>query len=183
MHIGKRLKEIRQSKGMTLAELAEKSGVQIATLSRIENDKMTGTLQSHLNIAEALGVDVTHLYKDIIREDSPADLKIPEQTTDVYQHKDLSSSEILVSQLFGKKMTPVLIKLGPRGQTPQEQNKSGTEKFVFVLEGKIEVTVGIQPYVLEKNSSLYFDASLPHHLKNLVKSPSRALLVATPMVL
>ncbi len=183
MNIGKRLKEIRQNKEMTLAELSEKSGVQIASLSRIENDKMTGTLQSHLKIAQALGIDVTHLYQDIIREEPAAELKTPEKTTDVYQHTDQSSSEILVSQVFGKKMTPILIKLGPNAQTPQEQNKSGTEKFIFVLEGKMNVKVGTQTYVLQKNSSLYFDASLPHSITNIGKTGARILAVATPLSL
>ena len=183
MPIGKQLKEIRQNKNMTLAQLAQKSGVQIATLSRIENDKMTGTLQSHLNIAQALAVDVTALYKDIIREENPADLKIAQNTADVYQHTDQSSSEILVSQVLGKKMTPFLIKLGPQRQTPQEQNKSGTEKFIFILDGKIEAKIGRETYALAKNSSLYFDAGLPHQITNKGKTGARLLCVATPMTL
>ena len=183
MHIGKRLKKIRQSKSLTLAELSQKSGVQIATLSRMENDKMTGTLQSHLNIAQALAIDVTALYQDFIREERPADLKAPEKSTDVYQHTDQSSSEILVSQVFGKKMTPILIKLGPQGQTPQEQNKPGTEKFIFVLEGKVEIKISNQSYALQKNNSLYFDASIPHRITNIGKPAARVVCVATPMVL
>ena len=43
MYIGKRLREIRQAQGMSLTTLAEKSGVQIATLSRMENLKITRT--------------------------------------------------------------------------------------------------------------------------------------------
>ena len=67
MYIGKRLHELRRAKGMSLSQLSQRSGVQIATLSRIEHLKMTGTLQSHMNIARALGVNLGQLYKDIIR--------------------------------------------------------------------------------------------------------------------
>ena len=77
MYIGKRVQELRKVRGMSLTELAEKSGVQIATLSRIENMKMTGTLESHMNIARALGVDVTQLYSAIIREESKTPSKRP----------------------------------------------------------------------------------------------------------
>ena len=44
MLIGKRVKELRKARNMSLSELAKLSGVQIATLSRIENLKMIGTL-------------------------------------------------------------------------------------------------------------------------------------------
>ncbi|MCK5178412.1 MAG: helix-turn-helix transcriptional regulator, partial [Candidatus Omnitrophica bacterium] len=62
MYIGKRLRELRMAQGMSLSGLAEKSGVQIATLSRIEHLKMTGTVESHMNIARALDIDITQLY-------------------------------------------------------------------------------------------------------------------------
>ena len=65
MYVGDRIKGLRKEKKLKLKELAEKSGVQIATLSRIEHKKMTGTLDSHAKIAQALGVDVTELYREL----------------------------------------------------------------------------------------------------------------------
>ena len=73
MNIGTNLKKHRKAKGLTLSALAETSSVQIATLSRIENLKMTGTLESHMKIAKALGVEITELYKGIIREEINVD--------------------------------------------------------------------------------------------------------------
>src|SRR5882757_9175179 len=68
MFIGSKMLALRKAKRMSLTELSQTSGVQLATLSRIENMKMVGTLESHIQIAKALGVDVTELYKDITRE-------------------------------------------------------------------------------------------------------------------
>ena len=48
MYIGEKLHAIRKAKRISLTELSEKSGVQMATLSRIENKKMVGTLESHM---------------------------------------------------------------------------------------------------------------------------------------
>jgi len=61
MYIGEKLHAIRKAKRISLTELSEKSGVQMATLSRIENKKMVGTLESHMQIAKVLGIDVTEL--------------------------------------------------------------------------------------------------------------------------
>lgn len=48
MHIGRIIRRLRKERKITLLELSQKSGVAIATLSRIETGKMTGRLKSHL---------------------------------------------------------------------------------------------------------------------------------------
>ena len=183
MYIGKRLKELRKTKGISLTELAEKSGVQIATLSRIEHMKMIGTLESHMAIAKTLGVDITQLYTDIIEHKDKADMRANKSPSDVFVHSDKSSYEILTPKVLSKKMMPILLKIEPDGKTHKEQNPIGTEKFVFVLEGKIEVKVDETTYTLAKHNTLYFDASLAHSFVNTGKSTARVMCVATPVVL
>jgi transcriptional regulator with XRE-family HTH domain len=53
MNIGDNIKSQRLKRRLTLTELSLKSGVQLATLSRIENNKMSGTVKSHKSIAQA----------------------------------------------------------------------------------------------------------------------------------
>lgn len=183
MYIGKRVEELRKARGMKLIELAEKSGVQIATLSRMEHLKMTGTLESHMKIAQALGVDITQLYTGIIKEESKADLTTAKSATDVFVHSDKSSYEVLTPKVLSKRMMPILLKIEPGGSTNKEQNQPGTEKFIFVLEGKIEARVGAETYSLGKANSLYFDASLEHQLANTGKTTAKAICVGTPVAL
>jgi len=183
MFIGKRVKEIRKQQGMKLIDLAKNSTVQIATLSRIENDKMTGTLESHMAIAKALGVDVTTLYTDINREDSAVEVKTKQTTTDMFVHSDKSSYEILTSKLLSKKMMPILLKIEPDGQSNKEENVLGAEKFVFVLEGRVEVHIGNETYSLSKNNSLYFNSNVGHYFVNTGKTTAKIISVATPVAL
>lgn len=183
MYIGKRVQELRKVKSMSLTELAEKSGVQIATLSRMENMKMTGTLESHMNIARALGVDVTQLYTAIIKEEDKSQVQTPKSLSDVFVHSEKSSYEILTSNILGKRMMPILLKIEAGGQTNTEQNQPGSEKFVFVLEGKIEIQVGERTYALSRHNTLYFDASLEHKFVNAGKSTAKVICVGTPVAL
>lgn len=183
MYIGKKIEELRKARGMKLIELAEKSGVQIATLSRMENMKMTGTLESHMQIAKALEVDITHLYANIIKEENKVGLNAQKSTTGVFVHNDKSSYDILASNVFSKRMMPVLLKIDPEGSTHKEQNQPGAEKFVFVLEGKIEARIGAEIFPLSKTNSLYFDASLEHWFVNKGKTTARVLCVKTPVAL
>lgn len=183
MYIGKQIKELREERQMSLTELAEKSGVQIATLSRIEHLKMTGTLESHMNIARALGVDITQLYTNIIKEEDKVDVRTSKTLTDVFVHSDKSSYEILTNKVLSKKMMPILLKIDPVGSTNKEQNQIGAEKFVFVLDGKIEARIGSQTHTLSKHNSLYFDASLEHQFVNKGTVTARVICVGTPVAL
>jgi transcriptional regulator with XRE-family HTH domain len=183
MYIGIRVKELRKKVNMPLQELAQKSGVQIATLSRIEHQKMSGTLDSHMAIAKALGVELTDLYTDIIREGKTVEVQTKRNTSEVFTHSENSSYEILTNNVLSKRMMPTLLKIEPAGSTKTEQNKPGSEKFIFVLDGKLEAQIGDEKHNLNKNNTLYFNASVPHSFNNLGKSTARLLCVATPVQL
>ncbi len=183
MFIGKKLHTLRKTKKMSLTELSQKSGVQLATLSRIENMKMVGTLESHISIAKALGIDITEFYRDIDKEAAILEVGEAQNRTDVFTHSEHSSSDILTKNILQKKMMPVLIRIDASGKTNMEQNAPGTEKFIFVLEGTVEVTVQEQEFILNKSNTLYFDASLPHSLTNKGKSVAKILCVSTPVSL
>jgi len=54
---GQRVRELRQSAYLTQRELAEKVGIQVERLSRLENGRQTGMYRTTLRaLAEALGV-------------------------------------------------------------------------------------------------------------------------------
>ena len=180
--IGKKMKELRENCKMSLTELSQKSGVQLATLSRIENLKMTGTLDSHLKIAQALKISPPELYSNIIREDSKPEVKTA-SSNDVFVHSEKSSYEILTNKILSKKMMPILLKIDPKGFTNKEQSEPASEKFIFVLEGKIEIHLDQEVYSLVKNNTLYFNASVEHYFVNKGKTVAKVICVATPVVL
>ena len=55
------LKEIREAQFMTQRELAEKSGVGVATIARVEKSKHQPTFRTIKRLAAALGVDPSDL--------------------------------------------------------------------------------------------------------------------------
>src|SRR5271170_313381 len=176
MYIGEMLHAIRKAKRISLTELSENSGVQLATLSRIENKKMVGTLESHIQIAKALGIDVTELYKGLSQQNAIIDFG-NDKNTDLFTHSDEASFEILTKNIMNKKMMPTLVRIEEGGKTNKEQNQGGAEKFIFVLDGHVEINVNNQVFTLHKFNTLYFDASLPHYFKNIGKGTSKLICV------
>ena len=183
MIIGQKIRELREARKITLTELSEKSGVQLATLSRIENLKMTGTLDSHIAIAQTLGVELIQLYRGLENREPKPDLKTAKAASEVFSHNEKSSYEILTTNLMKKRMMPILLKIEPGGRTNKEQNMTGSEKFIFVLEGQLRVHVADETYSLSKGNTLYFDAGVEHYFTNEWKKLARAVCVITPVSL
>ena len=185
-NVGARLRRLRKTQDVTLVELAKASGVDAATISRIETGKMSGTLESHIKLATALGAKLTELYAGIeeARIKDAATLQPASQHPDVYVHQaGKSSLTMLTSEILKKKLMPVLIAIEPGGSTHKEEAKVGTEKFLYVLDGLLEARVGETTHLLRRGSSLYLDASVPHRLKNVGRSVAKCLSVVTPPVL
>jgi len=185
MKLGEKLKDLRKEKRLTLDKLADISGVAKATLSRIENGVTTGNLSTHLKICEALGVNIGVLYKGIEgKEDKIATFDTTKMAdAQVFNYDEKVSSIILTKQSGKKRMLPQLLMIEAGRHTATEENPPGTDKFIFCLEGEVQVNVGAKTFSLKKNASTYFDASLPHSLKNAGKKGAKAIVVVSPVAL
>lgn len=180
MDIGHRIRDLRQEAGLTLEELSKKSGIALATLSRIENGKMTGTLQSHMNICKAMGITLPRLYAGLEDDKKNVDMQKKTLRTEVFLHNKKSSSEMLTSKVLDKKMMPIMLKIDPKGSTAVEENKISTEKFLYVLSGEVEAVIGTEKYALAKGDTLYFNASSPHQFKNIGKTEAVCICIISP---
>lgn len=173
--IGKKLKELREQRKLSLTDLARESGVQLATLSRIENNRMTGTIESHAKIAYVLGIELEDLYKDIKTEKAGIKVFRLENTP----HNDKASYQILTNHPSPRKMTPTLITIEPNGKTKEVQPEIGSERFAFVLAGEVEAIVKGESFPLAKNNSIYI-GPLPYSFRNSGKTKAEIVLVSTP---
>jgi len=182
MNIGIQIKKLRKLKRISLTTLAQESGIQIATLSRIENGKMTGTLQSHFMIAKALGLDISELYQGIA-DDNSLPVISEDNIEAISAPNEKVSREILSRQASTKRMLPTLIKIEGKGASNMERYQPGSERFIWILEGTVTVHVKDQAIKLTVNTSLYFNAAYPHHFENPNNSTVKFLSILTPVTL
>jgi transcriptional regulator with XRE-family HTH domain len=183
MNIGPVIRNLRKNRGLTLAQLSEASNVALATLSRIETGKMTGTLESHIQIAKAFGLSLPQFYSEVEKLKSKQTEPEEEYRANMFVHNKDASSTILTKDIFSKKMLPILIELRPGGKTQKEELKVGAEKFIYVISGRIEVAIDTNKEILEKGTTLYFDASKSHYIKNIGKTEATCICIVTPVSL
>jgi transcriptional regulator with XRE-family HTH domain len=184
MELGQKLKLLRGN--MTQSELARRSGVDKAIISKIESGKMDGTVECHQKIADIFGLKLSEFYAFIEEEKSePAEFHSGNNKTDVYKN----FLEILTSIPLTKKMLPTFITLQPTEEKLLEETVKNAERFIIVLDGEVRIEIEGKVYNLkkevdyEKGDSLYSISPKRHIIKNTGSTVSRILCVSSPPVL
>lgn len=184
MDIGAKLKLLRGN--MTLTELARRSNVDKAIVSKIESGKMTGTVECHRKLADVFGLKLSEFYAFMEDEKpEPAEFREGGAKADVYQE----FLEILTTIPLAKKMLPTFVCLKPGEEQYLEETIKKVERFIYILSGEMTVTVESKSYHLKKEpsspkgDSVYSASQLRHTLKNSGTTQSCALCISSPPVL
>lgn len=184
MDIGAKLKVLRGN--MTLTELARRSGVDKAIVSKIESGKMPGTVECHRKLAGVFGQKLSEFYAFMEDERTePAELHEARAKSDVYQ----DFLEILTTIPMAKKMLPTFIALNPGETQHLEETLKKVERFIYILRGEINITVENTTYRLKKEEahgkgdSLYSTSPQKHTLKNTGTIVAHLLCISSPPVL
>jgi transcriptional regulator with XRE-family HTH domain len=176
--IGTRISELRSRQGITLEQLAARTGFSKGYLSKIENSRKVPPIGSLARIAAALRTDISELLHapsrapgggfSVVRaaERQPV---VRGGTAFGYDYVSLADNH------RDKKMEPFLFTFPSQIDKYVFFEHEG-EEFMFVLSGRVEWQAGSHKLVLEPGDSIYFDARLPHRGRAL-EGEARALVV------
>lgn len=184
MKFGKKLKSLRGN--MTQAELAKRSGIDKAIISKIEAGKMPGTIKCHTKLAGVFGMKLSEFYLYMENgKPAPAEFHSGNSKSNSYQ----DFLEILTSYPLSKRMLPTFITLKPGEEQFLEETMKQSERFIIVLEGEADVKIEDTVYQLKKlpslpeGDSLYSKSLKRHVIKNTGKNNACFLCISSPPVL
>lgn len=175
--LGKRMRRIRQDKGLTLKEIEHRVGVSATHISEIERGKTSPTIQALEKIAAALEVLPSHLI-DLPPTAEPEVLG-PQDRISITMNKGAIILEPFTHRSVCSEMSIFLATIQGNGQVAGVSGHRG-EEFCYVLDGFLEVTVDGQPHVLRKGDTIHFKATRPHQIRNLTQEPVRTMWAVRP---
>lgn len=166
--IGKRIRDLRKSKGLDQQTLAQRAGLARSYITLIEGGKKTAAVSTLALIADALGVVVGEFFEDTDKFRSPKisvsrgrEVQPPSQEpSHGYTFTPLSREK------KRKIMDPFLVRLEPKTVQKYPFIHKG-EEFDYVLQGRLRLVYEDEEVVLEAGDSVYFDAAIPHRLEVL----------------
>ena len=175
--IGARVKALREGMGLSLRDLAERSGVGAATLSQVERGESSPTLMVAARIAEGLELTLSQL----LRLEEGRNVVVVRAGSGRRSSRPGHEIEELTPPLPGQRADVSRHRIEPGRSTGGEGDppihEPGSRETVVVLSGAIELTVDGERYPLEAGDSATFDADLPHNLHNPGAGTSEILAV------
>lgn len=179
---GRRLRSARKKFGWTLAEVAERSGVSIPTISRAERGQLALSYEKFSALANALRMDMGALFAEAGAEVAGLQGPVVTRAGQGVTYRGLAFSyEFLATQAAGKQMSPILGTVHARTVSgPEDFARHEGEEFVYVLSGAIDVHFEDGKKVkLAKGDSLYFDSRIGHAYTSTSRQLARVLGACT----
>ena len=179
LKVGEKIKQIREEQGLSLQQLADRSGFSSALLSQIENHMVSPPLGTLIKISKALEVEIGVFFQEmhdvpftiVRRDERKAMSRVASKQGVRYGY----SYEALAFDKKGRHMEPFLVTLEPETKKDRHAYNHDGEEFIFVLEGRMKVDLGDHTDVLEPGDSIYFDSTISHRVQCLDDKETRIL--------
>ena len=163
---------------MTLTHLARKVGCSIGYLSQIEKDTVNPSIAVLKKIAVALDLRLVDFFlepdkqEEIVTESGKGfEIKYPRGDASIY---------LLVRDLDGKYMEPLMARFEPGSGSSGQYSHSGGQEFGYVVSGELDLMLEDKTYKLKKGDSFYFDSRRPHGYVNNGEEISEVVWVISP---
>jgi transcriptional regulator with XRE-family HTH domain len=174
--LGKRFRDLRRQKRLTLARMAKMTRRSISLLSQIETGKVNPSFSSMQSIADALDVPLSQL---ILQDESAV-----ENGHGLMKSRDrkvLTTRGRVEHQLLSRSLSPsfefVINVLPPGSSTGKDLYAHEGLECGLLLEGELEVQVGEKKYSLKPGDSITLNSSTPHRLANCGTKKATAVWV------
>ncbi len=175
--VGRRLRALRNERGLSIRALANASGLNANTLTLIETGKTSPSVSTLQQLASAMNTPIAAFFETEIPKNKVSFLKAGHRPHAAFAHGNF---EDLGAGLTLRGGLPLLVTLEPNANSGPTPIVHTGHEFVFCLEGCLSYIVDHESYQLEPGDSLLFEAYLPHYWFNAGETPSRSLLVLCP---
>lgn len=179
--IGQRIRLVRKERGLSLEDMARKTGFAKSYLSQLENLKREPPISTLSQIAHILGVDLLFLISGETPNPGRVNLAIVRRGERKIVRRPFGSLGYIYESMTYKKpdrlMEGYIITIGC--EFPPEVHEHEGQELHYMLEGRLELLYDGQSHILEEGDCFYFDSTRPHVQRSVAAKPSRVLVVAT----
>jgi quercetin dioxygenase-like cupin family protein len=181
---GERIAELCKTYSVSREILAERSGISVELIRRIEEEGYIPDLAPLLKLSRALGVRLGTLLDDREELGPVVTLRGHAGETSRFitggqaaasgDHQGLTF-RAMAADKGGRHMEPFIVDI--ESGAKQDNSSHEGEEFIYVLSGKIHIDYGKDSYDLGEGDSIYYDSIVPHRVLSGADSPAKILAV------
>lgn len=176
--IGSKLRELRRRRDLSVRALAARSGISHSTISLIERDRMSPSVDTLGAVLDALGTTLTGFFSDLHPSLPYSPFYASANLVEIGKADTISYRVIGLDH--PNRQLLMLHERYALGADSGEEFTHAAQEAGMVLSGMVEVTVGNQKRILNPGDGYYFDSRLPHRFRNLHNGHSEIVSAITP---
>ncbi|MFN8196354.1 MAG: XRE family transcriptional regulator [Nocardioidaceae bacterium] len=163
--VAPRLRRVREQRGLTLTEAAERTGISKSTLSRLETGQRRPSLELLLPLAQAYRVPID----DLVGAPAVGDPRIR------LKPRRVNGRTVLpLTRPGGIQAWKIVVP--PTQTSPRPRSHDGFE-WLYVLSGRLRVVLGERDLVLGEGEAAEFDTQVPHWFGSTGEGPAEVLSI------
>src|SRR5689334_13648876 len=184
--LGQCLKAARQARGLTLKQVAERTGLALSTLSKVENGLMSLTYDKLQQLTAGLQMEIAELFNPATnRSDRSRPVTARRSISRAGQGQIVDTKFYTYgyqcTDLIGKRMVPIMAEV--RARSLEEFGpllRHAGEEYFLVTSGSVAVhTEFYAPEILHEGDGIYLDSTMGHAYLNAGEEPAKGVCVCT----
>ena len=179
IHVGEKIKHMRETQGLSLAELAQKTGFDVTMLEEIELEKITPPLGTMIRLSRALNTVMSSLFSDQEERSNYSVLRVNDQKTAPLPSGRASYHSYipLAADLKDRHMDAFIVKLNPEKAKDVVPSVHAGEELIYVIDGEVKIVVEDNVEILSLGDALYLKSTTPHVVITNTDKPALILAV------
>lgn len=179
MGLGARIRKLRINNGLSVRQLAEQLGLSASFIYQLEQEKASPSFSTLKSIASVLQTSISLLIEDELPEEWII-VRRSNRKRLVTGNDDLHFNLLTFLGQREKKMQPMVFELEAGGENNEINFSHEREDFIFILKGRVEISVAKSKFVLEEGDAGYFIFDSPTAIKNTGREKAEGIWIVCP---
>jgi len=169
---GVKLRRLREKEGLSLEDLAGQLGMKPSYLASLEDGKVLPPVGEIIRLARTLSVEVSAFMGiEAAKVSEGKRRKALATRTSDYAYENLTAQDP------EKHLMAFRVTIDPKSAHRKVGYRHEGEEFIYVLSGRLKISVAGKTRVLGVGESIHFDSGKPHRLSNPGNDPTRLVVV------
>ena len=176
-YLGLQIRKKREQKGITLTKAAKEMNISPSFLSQIERGIVSPSISTLRAIADYLNTYIGVLLGESVSEENAVIVRQNDRSRSIVWGKGI---KLHILSPSNSNLEFMYDEYEINSSTGDKLYQHEGEECAFVLEGKLEINLSGNVFILNKGDFIWFQSTIPHKITNLSDKKSLAIWVDSP---
>jgi transcriptional regulator with XRE-family HTH domain len=178
--VGKKLKNIRLKRDLTIQELADRSKVSSNMISRIERGLTIPSVEILMKLAAVFDKSINYFVEEVTTTNEIVYTSPGNRDQTVYDDEHNMQTEAFTSGLRDPQFMSFFCTVKKGGTSGVQKMYHPGDELIYILEGTLEITIAGERYLLRPGDSISFKSHLPHRWDNVGEQDAKVIWTLSP---